>query len=101
MPRTGDCLQADDNLCAGEPMGRAPWTVIRFAFLLIALSAWSDACDGPAHGGSGLSLIHVATHEMPVGTHRPEILALENGQLMVIVVQPTDAVDGIDECQVP
>ena len=33
---------------------------------------------------------HLSTKQMPVGTHRPEILATESGEMLAVVVQPDD-----------
>ncbi|MFP6906889.1 MAG: hypothetical protein VCG02_16835 [Verrucomicrobiota bacterium] len=40
-------------------------------------------------GGERLTLSHVSTTEMAVGTHRPEIRVRPDGGLMVVVVQPS------------
>lgn len=36
-------------------------------------------------------LTHVTTHRLPKGTHRPEILVTESGEIIVVVVQPEGA----------
>ena len=41
-----------------------------------------------------IQIDHVSTVQMPVGTHRPEILATESGEMLAIVVQPGDDVAG-------
>lgn len=40
-------------------------------------------------GGSTFNLTHLFTTEMEVGTHRPEILTTDDGELVVVVVHPS------------
>jgi hypothetical protein len=59
----------------------------------VILSATTTMADDPG-GNDSLQLEHVSTHEMDVGTHRPEILATESGQFLAVVVQPGEREDG-------
>ena len=67
------------------PCGRA---------LVIAISLLSLAC-GELPGGGELSLSHVSTMEMAVGTHRPEIRVRSDGGLIVVVVEPAPGANEI------
>ncbi|MFP6872623.1 MAG: hypothetical protein VCA55_03860 [Verrucomicrobiales bacterium] len=55
--------------------------------LVMVVSLFSLA-GGESMGGDELSLSHVATMEMAVGTHRPEIRVRADGGLIVVVVEP-------------
>ena len=47
-----------------------------------------DAGDDDDSGGSGtVSLEHLETWEMGIGTHRPEIFLLDSGELLLVVVE--------------
>ncbi len=48
-------------------------------FLILPTAGWSQ--EGPL-------LKHQATRQLPPGTHRPEILATNQGDLLLVVVQP-------------
>ena len=53
--------------------------LVNGSLLLLAIHAAAPAQS---------QLNHVATHALPQGTHRPEILALPDGGVLVVVVQP-------------
>ncbi len=43
---------------------------------------------------AGVQLEHLSTQQMPLGTHRPEILATAAGDMLAVVVQPGDDAEG-------
>ncbi|MBP62101.1 MAG: hypothetical protein CMJ62_11315, partial [Planctomycetaceae bacterium] len=43
---------------------------------------------------TGVQLEHLSTQQMPLGTHRPEILATASGDMLAVVVQPGDDAAG-------
>ena len=59
-------------------------------------SAYSEShlvgIESPA--AAELQIDHLSTQQMPVGTHRPEILAIESGEMLVVVVEPHDDAAG-------
>ena len=65
-------------------------------FFEVRESYWNDVLETLGHQGaratsaSGLEVEHLSTQAMPVGTHRPEILALDSGEMLAVVVQPGD-----------
>ena len=59
----------------------------------VILSA-TTTMEDDSGGTDSIQLDHVSTHEMDMGTHRPEMLATESGQLIAVVVQPGIQEDG-------
>ncbi len=50
----------------------------------------TTAGPSPTPTTSSLELTYIATHELPGGTHRPEILSTDSGDIYLVVVQPGD-----------
>lgn len=69
-------------------------------FFEVRESYWNDVLeilsdlDDSSSAASGIEVDHLSTQAMLVGTHRPEILAIDSGGMLAVVVQPGDDSDG-------